>query len=382
MRQYHISIHGIASLAILTASLAACGKAAPEGTATAPEAPAWVGKENIALAEQQTLEVGPAIAGTLEAERQATLRAEVGGSVVALAVEPGQSVTRGDILARLDDTGIRDAFESSQAQVRTAEMNTELARRNAERAARLAAAGAIAERELENAEWNRQSSEAQLSDAQSRLATAEKQLARTVIRAPFSGVVAERPVRLGDIVQSGAVLLTIVDPASLKYEGTVPVEALAALKVGMPVRFSVADATPDLVSGRISRINPAVDAATRQVRVTVAVPNAGGRLLVGQFAEGRVASEIREAVVAPAAAVDRRGLRPLVMRLKGGQVERVEVELGLIDEARERMEIRAGLLAGDTLLLGGARGLPAGTVVRVGSPVEQQPAGTGQPGGV
>lgn len=381
MRQVHSSIHGIAALALLTASLAGCGTRARQDAAAASEAPAWVGKENIALARQQQLEVGPAIAGTLEAERQATLRAEVGGSVVALAVEPGQAVTRGEILARLDDTGIRDAFESSQAQVRTAEMSAELARRNAERAARLAAGGAIAERELENAEWNRQSSEAQLTDARSRLATAEKQLARTVIRAPFTGVVAERPARLGDIVQSGAVLLTIVDPASLKYEGTVPVEALAALRVGTPVRFTVAGPTSDPVSGRISRINPAVDAATRQVRVTVAVPNPGGRLLVGQFAEGRVASDVRETVVAPAAAVDRRGLRPLVMRLKGGQVERVEVELGLIDEAQEQVEIRAGLTAGDTLLLGGARGLPAGTVVRVGSPVEQQPAGLRQPGG-
>jgi hypothetical protein len=100
------------------------------------------------------------------------------------------------------------------------------------------------------------------------------------------------------------------------------------------------------------------------------VPNAGGRLLAGLFAEGRVATSRRSSVVAPSGAVDRRGIRPFVVRLKGGRVERVEVLLGLIDEAREQMEIQTGLAAGDTLLLGGARGLQPGTMVRVGSPAE------------
>ncbi len=380
MRQHRSGIGSAIALAI-AATLAACGSDAKEGASLSEEAPVWVGKENIALAEQQTLEIGPAIAGTLEAERQATIRAEVGGSVVALEVEPGQPVSRGAVLVRLDDDGIRDAYESSKAQVSTAEMTAELARRNADRAAQLAAGGAIAARDLETAEWNRQNADAQLSDARSRLATAEKQLGRTVLRAPFSGVVSERAVRLGDIVQSGTVLLTIVDPASLKYEGTVPVDALSALRLGTPVRLTVSGAGPEPVSGRVSRINPSVDPATRQVRVTVAVPNSGGRLLAGLFAEGRVASEVREGVVVPAAAVDRRGLRPLVMRLKGGRVERVEVELGLIDQALERMEVLTGLTAGDTLLLGGARGLPAGTTVRVGSPAELQTGGARPVGG-
>lgn len=380
MRQYKPGIGGAIALS-LAACLAACGEHPKQASSVSAGAPAWVGKENIVLAERETLEVGPAIAGTLEAERQATIRAEVGGSVVALEVEPGQPVSRGAVLVRLDDDGIRDAYESSKAQVVTAEMTAELARRNADRAAQLAAGGAIADRELETAQWNQQNAEAQLSDARSRLATAEKQLGRTVVRAPFSGVVAERSVRLGDIVQSGTELLTIVDPASLKYEGTVPVDALSALRVGTPVRFTVAGAGPALVSGRVSRINPSVDPATRQVRVTVAVPNVGGRLLAGLFAEGRVASQVREGVVVPAGSVDRRGLRPLVMRLKGGRVERVEVELGIIDQARERMEILTGLSAGDTLLLGGARGLAPGTTVRVGSPAELEPAEVRRGGG-
>ncbi len=376
MRQYRIGIRGAMRFTALASMLAACG-AGGGGDRLSADSTAWVGKENIALAVAETLEVGPAISGTLEAERQATIRAELGGSVVALEVEPGQAVTRGAVLARIDDSGIRDASESSRAQVRSAEMTTELARRNAVRAARLAEGGAIAQRELEDAEWSLQSAEAQLTDARSRQASAEKQLERTVLRAPFSGVVAERAVRLGDIVQSGTVLLTIIDPTSLKYEGTVPVDALGKLRLGTPVRLTLAGTGHQPISGRVTRINPAVDPATRQVRVTVAVPNAGGQLPAGLFAEGRLASETREGIVVPSAAVDRRGLRPQVMRVKGGQVERVEVELGLIDPAGERMEVRQGLIAGDTLLLGGARGLIPGTVVRVGSPSELRPPSAG-----
>jgi multidrug efflux pump subunit AcrA (membrane-fusion protein) len=124
------------------------------------------------------------------------------------------------------------------------------------------------------------------------------------------------------------------------------------------------------VRGRISRINPVADPATRQVRVTVTIPNAATRTMAGLFADGRVATAERVSIVVPSGAVDRAGIRSSVVRVRQGRVERVEVELGLIDQGRERIEIRSGLAAGDTILLGGARGLPPGTAVRIGSPAE------------
>jgi membrane fusion protein (multidrug efflux system) len=288
--------------------------------------------------------------------------------VVAVDAEAGQQVSRGAVLARLDDSAIRDAYESSRSGLTSAELNAQIATRELERAAALVQAGAVAERDVETARLAQTSANAQLAEARSRLASAQKQLERTIIRAPFSGVVSERPVSLGDVVQSGTTLFTIVDPASLKFEGTVPAEALAGLRVGTPVSFTVAGL--GAMEGRVTRINPAVDPATRQVRLTVGVPNAGGRLLAGLFAEGRVATSTRTGVVVPSGAVDRRGIRPFVVRIKSGRVERVEVALGLIDETREQMEVQTGLESGDTLLVGGARGLSPGTLVRVGSPSE------------
>lgn len=130
-----IRIPAIPALALGTLSLlAACGGDAP--AATPVDAPMFVGLENLIPARQETLLVGPAITGTLEADRAATVRAEVGGALIAALVEPGQSVGRGQELGRIDDAGLRDSYLSAQSAARTAEMNAGLARRNAEQIGR------------------------------------------------------------------------------------------------------------------------------------------------------------------------------------------------------------------------------------------------------
>jgi RND family efflux transporter MFP subunit len=326
-----------------------------------------VGRENITLARQETLQVGPALSGTLEADRSAAVRAEIGGAIVELNAEPGQAVAKGAVLARIDDSGVRDGYASAQSAVRTAELAVALAERNASRTHALADAGAIADRDREQADWNLSSAQTQLANSRSLAATAEKQLARTVLRAPFTGVVSERPANLGDVVQQGTPLFTVVDPGSLKLEGSVALEGVERLRPGTPVLFTVTGMGSEPLRGRISRVNPVADPATRQIRVTVSVPNAGRQIAAGLFADGRIALAERPGVVVPAGAVDRTGLRPTIARIRGGRVERVEVTLGLLDEAREQTEIESGIAAGDTVLLGGARGLPPGTVVRVGS---------------
>jgi RND family efflux transporter MFP subunit len=356
------------SLALVLSLATACQRAAlPDTTDQA----LLVGRENLVVAAQETLQVGPALSGTLEAERSATVRAELGGALIAVEVEPGQPVARGAVLGRIDASGIRDAYESARTAVTTAELNVELARRNVDRARALANAGAIAAREREQSEWNLSTAETQLADARARAVSAEKQLAKTTLVAPFAGVVSERQANLGDIVQVGNPLFTVVDPRSLKLEGSVPAEALGQLRLGMPVIFTVAGAGSRPLRGRLTRINPVADPATRQIRITVAIANAESRLAAGLFADGRVATAERYSVVLPADAVDRAGLRPTVVLIKAGQVARNEVELGLIDEGSARLEILQGVSPGDTVLVGSARGLPVGAAVRIGSPAER-----------
>jgi multidrug efflux pump subunit AcrA (membrane-fusion protein) len=119
------------------------------------------------------------------------------------------------------------------------------------------------------------------------------------------------------------------------------------------------------ISGKIERINPAVDPATRQVRIYVSIPNAEQSLVAGLFAEGRVSTDARRAIAVPASAVDRRGTAPVIHRIKGGKVDIVPVELGVRDEAAELIEIHSGLAQGDTVLLGSAQAVTEGSPVRI-----------------
>jgi RND family efflux transporter MFP subunit len=353
--------------------LAACGgDSAAESTPTAMAVS--VGPENVAVAMTDRIQSGPLISGTLRPEREATIRAEVAGSVLEVYAEPGQAVARGARLARIEDVGVRDAYLSAQSAVRSAENATQVARRNAERSATLAGAGAIADRDVELARNTLAGAQAQLADARARLAQAQRQLDATRVASPIAGVVSARPVNAGDVVAPGAALFTVVDPGSMRLEAAVPSVEVAALRVGAPVEFRIRGYGEQTFTGRIERINPVADPATGQVPIQVSVPSTGN-LVAGLFAEGRVAAESRQALVVPADAVDESGARPAVLRIRGGRTERVPVELGIRDSEAERVEVVAGIAAGDTLVTGTARGITPGTPVRVSpaAPAATQP---------
>ncbi len=354
----------LAAAALL--ALAACGRdgeAATEGPRE--DATVVIGAENVHVVAVEEIRSGPALSGNLQAEREAQVRAQAGGTVVAVYAEEGQRVSQGQVLARIDAAALSDAVASAQSAVRTAEQSLQVARRNAERSETLAQAGAIADRDLETARWQVTSAQGQLADARSRLSSAREALGNTSVRSPVSGIVSARPVSAGDVVQPGGALFTVVDPRSMRLEASVPAAQLGELRQGATVRFTVTGYPGRTFTGTIARINPAADPATRQVPVTVTIPNAEGSLVSGLFAEGRVETAARQAVTVPATAVDERGVTPAVLRVRGGKVERVEVRLGLRDPDTERVEVLSGLAAGDTLLVGAALGTTPGTQVRV-----------------
>jgi membrane fusion protein (multidrug efflux system) len=354
----------LASLAAL-GLLAGCRRS-PDANAEQPTGSLTIlGRQSIVVLDSVTLKSGPAVSGTLVAEREARVRAEVVGTVLATYFEQGQRVEKGALLARIDDHAVEDAYLSAKSQVRSAELALEVAKRNLERAQKLAEAGAIADRDLETSTWNATNAEAQLADARARLSSAEKQVQYTTVRAPFGGVVSERSASAGDVVQSGGALYTIVDPASLRFEGTVPADQIGQLERGAPVEFTVSGYPGKIFNGRIDRINPTADPATRQVRVYVSVPNPELKLVAGLYAEGRVGTAVRRTLVAPISAVDQRGVSPTVLRIRQGRVEQVQVQLGVKDGAQDQIELRAGVAAGDTILLGNAGGVVPGTTVRV-----------------
>ncbi len=352
---------------------AACGKKdAPEAAAASTPTAQAIGPDNIAVARTDTLTSGPAISGALVADREARIRAEVSGAVLQTFVEAGQRVSEGTALARIDDAVVRDAALSARSAVAQATLAAEQAERELKRAQSLSAAGAIADRDVESAQRANLGAQAQLADAKARLASAEKALRNATIRAPFAGVVAERSVSPGDIVSPGAALFTVIDPRSLRVEASVPATALGDVRVGAPVTFTVNGADRTLL-GKITRVAPMVNSQTKQVGIQASVPNSAGALVAGLFVEGRVASQKRVGILVPEQAVDQTGIAANVMRVKGGKVEKVDVQIGLRDDAAELLEVTSGLAGGDTVLLGAARGISAGTMVTVSAPKDATP---------
>lgn len=374
MTEIHKKSVKLLSLALvstaLISSVACKGGAAAETDSAAVET-ATVGAENIAIVTNGVLQSGPTVSGALTPEREAVVRAQVGGSVLQTYMDQGQSVRAGQTLARIEAGGLQDVYLSARAGVTSASNNADIARRELARSEKLLAAGAIAERDIEQSRRGAIAANAALADARARLATAQKQVGNTVITAPISGIVSDRPISAGDVVQPGALLFTVVDPSSMRLEGSVPAEQLSQVRVGAPVTFTVNGYPGRTFSGKVTRVNPTADPATRQVRIVISIPNAEGRLVGGLFANGRLASQSHSGLVVPANAVDSRSNIPAVFRIKGGKVERVPVQLGLRDDAAERIEIASGVQVGDTLLVGAAQGITPGTIVKVSSPSDK-----------
>jgi membrane fusion protein (multidrug efflux system) len=360
-------IVGLAALGATLVTAASCRRGDANAEPAANDS-VVIGPENIVVVSAQEIRTGPALSGTLTPERDATVRSEISAPVIQTLIEQGQRVNAGQLLIRLDDTAIRDQLLSARSAVTTAQANLTVAQRENDRNETLLKAGAIAERAVEQSAAQVTGAKAQLTAAQAQLAAAEKQSSNTRITAPFNGIVSARSVNAGDVVSPGTALVTVVDPSTMRLEASVPAEALSAVRLGAPVDFSVTGYPNRHFTGRVTRINPIADPATRQVRILASLPNDGGTLVGGLFAEGRVSSESHRASIVPQSAVDERGLRPSVMRLKNGRTEKTEVTLGIRDAASETVEITQGLTPGDTVLLGAARGISAGTPVRVSAP--------------
>jgi RND family efflux transporter MFP subunit len=349
--------------------IAGCGEGeraeVTSGRPSPPPAAVEIGSENLVAVTEREISIGPLVSGALRPAVEATVRAEVGGSVLVAALEEGQPVRKGALLARIEERTLGDAVISAQSALRSAEQALGVARREAERTDRLVRAGAIAERELETAQNAVTAAEAQVDDARTRLASARKLLEDATVRAPIGGVISKRHVSVGDVVSPGRELYTIIDPTSMRLDASVPSDALPSVRVGARVRFEVRGYPDQWFDGRIERISPAADPVTRQVPIFVDIPNAGGRLLAGLFAEGRVTDQSRVALVAPLRAVHLEASPPWAMRVRDGRVERVEVAVGIRDDQHEVVELVRGVTKGDQLLVGGVQGLTPGTPIRV-----------------
>jgi membrane fusion protein (multidrug efflux system) len=343
----------VVSILASVAWIGGCSRGSAAGAAVQP--PTQIGPENIAIVSEGVLRTGPVISGTLAPVRNAQLRAQVSGSVLRIDAEQGRHVSERQVLAEIDAAGLRDAELSARSAVTSAQTAADYAARQAQRYDTLYKAGAVSSSDIEAVVQQNAQAQAALAD----------QLGYTVIRAPFAGIVADRDVSAGDVVQVGSLVFTVVDPSQLQLEASVAADQIAAVRVGQPVTFSLNGYGDRTFRGTVLRISPIADPSTRQIEVYATLPNPNNALVAGLFATGRIVSDSAHGLTVSTAAIDTRNLQPIVERVRQGRVERVNVQLGMRDEQASRVQIVSGVVAGDTLLRGAAQAIDPGTPVRV-----------------
>ena len=288
--------------------------------------------------------------GSLRSDESITVRPEVAGRISAILFQEGQQVAKGTTLVRLDPA-------INQAEVQQARANLKLAQSKYERAIDLSQRNFISGQAKDEAENN-------LRVAEAALALADARLAKTEIRAPFSGVIGLRVVSVGDYVKEGADVVNLESIDPLKVDFRVPEIYLTQLGVGQTLTVTL-DALPGKAfDGSVYAVNPLIDAAGRSVVIRAIVRNADTTLRPGMFARVRlITRDEKQSLVIPEQAIVPQGDEQFVFRVVDGKVSRVKVEIGQRRDAK--VEILRGLAPDDVVVTAGQLKLRDGVAVTI-----------------
>lgn len=319
------------------------------------------------------------LVGSLRAEETVDVTPRgVSGRLASMAVDIGDRVTVGQVIARIEDDEIEQQVQQSEASLevsRTMVQQRRLELRNQEtileRARGLAEQGLISAEELEQTQTRYEVAQAQLALTQAQLDQAEANLRelrirldQTQIRAPISGAVGRRFVDQGAQVNANTPLVTLVKLETMELVANVPERDMVKLEPGAVGQVYV-DALPgEVFEGRVARISPLLDAQTRTAQVELVIPNAEGKLRAEMFArtELEIAS-LQDALRVPRAALAVKGDTTGVYIVDGDVARFQPVQTGLVQE--DWAEITQGLQEGDTVVTLGANLLNDGDRIRV-----------------
>ena len=354
------SIHA----ALLTvAALAACNRAESKGKGGGEAGgPGGGGPPAMpveaAAARADTVVDAILATGQIEAMQSIELRPDVEGRVVQILVREGTPVAAGTPLFKIDDAELR-------AQVAQMQADRDLARQSLERTRDLLSQKASSQAELERADATMRSTEAQLQRLQVRLA-------RTVVRAPFAGVLGQRMVSLGDYVTSDTRLAALQTVSPQRASFQVPERYAEQLKPGLEVTFRVASLPGREFTGKVDFVDPIVQLPGRTILVKALVPNRRRELQAGMFIEARLATAVRpSAVVIPEDAVLPLQGSNFVWVIADGKATRRQVELGV--RTPGFVEVISGVEDKEQVVVGGQERLAEGAPVNA-TLVQRRPA--------
>ena len=378
--------------------LAGCGNTEAKLPAKAEEAPKPIAV-SLAAAEERSVPSTLDVTGTLMADAQTDIASEIEQRVVEILVERGQVASAGQVVARMDSQDAKNQLheaEAAEAQIRErlgmvngqsfdalktpevqqARATMDRAEADYKRFAQLIEEGAVSRSEHDLRRADYLSTKAQyettvnqmrqlyqsLLAQKVRVAMGRKAVEDTIIRAPFSGLIAEKAVSVGRYTKKGDRIATIVRVDPLRIELTIPEGAVAAVRKGQKVSFTVQSYLGRQFEGTIAYVGPAVRAESRALVVEAIVPNPQALLQPGLFATARIElPSARPSVMVPAAAVKSDGSVFKLFIVKGDRAEARLVQVGR--EADGRLEILRGLAAGERVVSPQLPGLADGAPI-------------------
>ncbi len=346
--KYHTYKLGII-IPLLSILFTACeNKPKKEDEATTPAAAAKL-PVDIIIAQEQELDQQEIFVGTLMPHREIAVVSETAQKITKVAFKDGSYVNQGDVLYTLNDADLR-------SQLRQIEAELKLARLNKDRMTNLLKTETVKQQEYDEALTRLNSLEAQ----QDYLRT---ELAKTVIRAPFSGKVGITKVHLGAYVSPGTALVNLQDQSSIKISFTLPERYLPLIILGTPIKFSTG-LSDEQFNASITATEPGLDADGRSLQVQAITNNNGNKFRAGQSVKVYFSTEKKgtTGIMIPTEALmpGEKGYNAFV--IKGGIAKPMPVVIS--NRTESEAIITSGIQAGDSIVISNMLRLADGTPVQ------------------
>ena len=386
MSRSSLALSAAAAVLALGTLSAGCASNSPASAAEATAAAEPLAVTTVAV-DSRPLERHLRVTGSLIADEQAEVSAEVSGRVTATPVERGSRVAAGALLVRLSAAETSAQLQEAEAnagqiearlgltpgrpfdprrvpEVMNAQASLDLAESEFARIQSLLDQKVVSQAEFDQRRTQVEAARQQykvainaaeqsyrsLEAARARVALANKSMSDTAVRAPFPGLVAQRAVSVGDYVTKGTLVATVVSIDPLRVELSVPEQAVALVKVGQQVRLMV-DAYPgEEFAATVRFVSPSLRVDQRALTVEAVVANKDGRLKPGFFATAQIhqGASAAPALTVPEAAVETISGTSRVYAVKDGKAEERIVTLG--QKAAGHVELTSGVAKGEIVV--------------------------------
>lgn len=231
--------------------------------------------------------------GTLEAVQSVQIKPEVHGKILSNNFSEGDFVSQGQVLFRIDDEKIRNRMAVQRAALASTRTRLENLRRNYERVASLRERNMVSEDQYDAAKTELDAVSSDVERLEAELDLTRRELADTVIHAPFDGFISRQVVDPGTFVAAGEPLATVYETDLLRISFFIAEKYAARVSKGQEIYASVASFPDEIFEGQVQFISPVIDEGTRKFRVRADIENPGNRLMPGSFAKANLVLEIR-----------------------------------------------------------------------------------------